>query len=75
MAANDNKGLFYAPSPPPQGNDMVALRAWCTREFDRIASNMREGRSARPPLCRPGLLLLGRRHRLGLRGRTLRVSQ
>ena len=39
------KGLFYAPSPPPQSGEFEALRAWCVREYDRIASAIREGRA------------------------------
>ena len=36
--------LYYAPSPPPQGLD-PKLTQWLMREFDRIADNLREGRS------------------------------
>ena len=39
------RGLFYEPSPPPQSGDFRALGVWCLREFERIAMNMREGRS------------------------------
>lgn len=43
--AEPQKGLFYSPSPPPQSGDFEALRAWCVREYDRIASNLKEGRA------------------------------
>ena len=39
------KGLFYAPSPAPQGLTAAELRAWCVREFGRIADVIREGGS------------------------------
>lgn len=40
------KGLFYAPSPPPQaGSSISDMRAWCVREFGRIADVIREGGS------------------------------
>jgi hypothetical protein len=39
------KGLFYAPSPPPQTDAIEEMRRWCAREFGRIADVMREGGS------------------------------
>jgi hypothetical protein len=41
-------GLFYAPSPPPQtgeGRRGDPITQWMTRELDRIADVLREGRS------------------------------
>lgn len=46
MSVDKAKGLFYAPSPPPQSGGEVALRQWCEREFSRIADAIREGRSS-----------------------------
>ena len=39
------KGLFYAPSPPPQTASVAEMRRWCAREFGRIADVIREGGS------------------------------
>ena len=39
------RGLYYAPSPPPQTGGEAALRNWCEREYSRIRDAMIEGRS------------------------------
>lgn len=41
----EGRGLYYAPSPPPQGGGEGEIRQWCEREFTRIADSLREGRS------------------------------
>ena len=38
-----SRGLFFQPSPPPQGTSAAELRQWCAREFGRIADVLREG--------------------------------
>jgi hypothetical protein len=45
MVTERGRGLFYAPSPPPQSGDAKAVAVWCGREFERIALAMREGAS------------------------------
>jgi hypothetical protein len=42
MAAT-GKGLFYAPSAPPQGDDVAEMRRWCAREFERLSDVIRDG--------------------------------
>jgi hypothetical protein len=41
----DARGNFYAPSPAPQGGSDQATRQWADRDFGRIASAIRAGRS------------------------------
>jgi hypothetical protein len=41
----DAKGDFYAPSPPPQSGGEQELRQWNVREYGRISTAIRTGRS------------------------------
>lgn len=41
----DARGLFYAPSPPPQSGGETELRQWNAREYGRIARAIQAGRS------------------------------
>lgn len=39
------KGANYHMSPPPLGDSIAELRAWCVKEFERISTATEEGRS------------------------------
>ena len=43
--AERGAGLFYHAAPPPQSGDLPAIRQWMSRELERIASVLGEGRS------------------------------
>ena len=38
-----SRGLFYQPSPPPQGESLAELRQWLVRDLQRIADTIDGG--------------------------------
>lgn len=45
MVTTTARGAAYEPSAPPQSGGDAALRVWAAKEFGRIATAVRQGRS------------------------------